>query len=287
MNSQLLAADELREICYFLETKDILTASRVCKEWNDVIDDIFWRFLCTSRYHVTATNIINWKVYYVKLYLGQSAKPQAHEFVTIKSMKCDRMYDSIKLVVLGDGSVGKTCTLITYATNSFPEDFVPTKGPGNVHMCDIWMDGQCVSMSLWDTAGQDEYDNLRSLSYPDTSLPLVMYSVLSPTSFERVKEKWIPEIRRDLPRLPWILVGNKIDGRPEWAEKGKPFVSTSEGLELAKKEGAVGFFEVSAKQLKGLRELFMFASRVSVMNSIPGAIVTSTTSKETNMCNIQ
>lgn len=50
------------------------------------------------------------------------------------------------------------------------------------------------TLGLFDTAGQEDYDRLRPLSYPQTDVFLVCFSVTSPASFENVKEKWFPEV---------------------------------------------------------------------------------------------
>lgn len=64
-----------------------------------------------------------------------------------------------------------------------------------------------VSLGLWDTAGQEDYDRLRPLSYPQTDVFLICYSVASPSSFENVTSKWYPEIKHHCPDAPIILVG--------------------------------------------------------------------------------
>ena len=70
-------------------------------------------------------------------------------------------------------------------------------------------------MTLFDTAGQEDYDRLRPISYPDTNVFLVCFSVVRPTSFENVKEKWIPEIKHHCPKTPFLLVGTMLDCRED------------------------------------------------------------------------
>ena len=69
-----------------------------------------------------------------------------------------------------------------------------------------------VELALWDTAGQEDYDRLRPLSYPDTDVILMCFSIDSPDSLENIPEKWTPEVKHFCPNVPIILVGNKKVG---------------------------------------------------------------------------
>ena len=68
-------------------------------------------------------------------------------------------------------------------------------------------DGVPVSLGLWDTAGQEDYDRLRPLSYPQTDVFLICFSVVSPSSFENVTSKWCPEIKHHCADAPILLIG--------------------------------------------------------------------------------
>ena len=71
--------------------------------------------------------------------------------------------------------------------------------------------GKPVNVGLWDTAGQEDYDRLRPLSYPQTDAFVVCFAVISPKSLENTKSKWVPEIKHHCPGVPFILVGTKVD----------------------------------------------------------------------------
>ncbi|GEQ70742.1 hypothetical protein JCM33374_g4421 [Metschnikowia sp. JCM 33374] len=173
---------------------------------------------------------------------------------------------SIKAVVLGDGGVGKTCLLISYTTNTFPNDYIPTVFDN--YSASVMVDGEPIKLGLWDTAGQSEYDRLRPLSYPQTEIFICCFSVVSPTSFQNVKSKWIPEILHHSPRdILILLVGTKTDLRDEphvlddlQAKSQKP-ISTSQGQKLAKDVGAFQYVECSAATQTGVQELFDCAIR--------------------------
>ena len=82
----------------------------------------------------------------------------------------------IKCVVVGDGAVGKTCLLMSYTSNSFPGMYVPTIFDN--YDVKVTLGGQTISLGLWDTAGQAEYDRLRPLSYPQTDVFIICFSLV-------------------------------------------------------------------------------------------------------------
>ncbi|TNN07571.1 Rho-related GTP-binding protein isoform 2 [Schistosoma japonicum] len=116
-----------------------------------------------------------------------------------------------KLVIVGDGACGKTCLLIVFSKDQFPEVYVPTVFEN--YVADIEVDGKQVELALWDTAGQEDYDRLRPLSYPDTDVILMCFSIDSTDSLDNIIEKWYPEVEHFCPNVPIILVGNKQDLR--------------------------------------------------------------------------
>jgi len=167
---------------------------------------------------------------------------------------------NIKCVVVGDGAVGKTCLLISYTTNAFPGEYVPTVFDN--YSSQVVVDGIMVSLGLWDTAGQEDYDRLRPLSYPQTDVFLICFSVVSPPSFENIKTKWWPEIQHHAPGTPIILVGTKLDLRDDpmtvekLRERRQAPILYQQGLSMARDIGAVKYLECSALTQKGLKTVF-------------------------------
>ncbi|KAF5397456.1 hypothetical protein EG68_04852 [Paragonimus skrjabini miyazakii] len=173
-----------------------------------------------------------------------------------------------KLVVVGDGACGKTCLLIVFSKDQFPEFYVPTVF--ETYVADIELDSKHVELALWDTAGQEDYDRLRPLSYPDTHVILMCYSIDSPDSLSNIKEKWAPELKHFCPNVPIVLVGNKSDTRydekvvAELTKYGQRPTTLEDAREMAMQIGAVGFIECSAKTKENVREVFEMATRAAL-----------------------
>ncbi|KAK9457599.1 small GTPase superfamily [Dipodascopsis uninucleata] len=175
-----------------------------------------------------------------------------------------------KLVVVGDGTCGKTCLLIVFSKGTFPEVYVPTVFDN--YVADVVVDDKHVELALWDTAGQEDFDRLRPLSYADSNVILICFAIDSPESLENVQEKWISEVLHFCPNLPFLLIGCKKDLRhdPKTIEElqrtiQRPPVTPEEGQSVADKIGAIKYLECSARTQEGVHEVFEHATRAALL----------------------
>ncbi|KAG2293785.1 hypothetical protein Bca4012_005116 [Brassica carinata] len=170
----------------------------------------------------------------------------------------------LKCVIVGDGAVGKTCLLISYTRNAFPTDDVPNVFDNvSAH---VIVDGSTINLELLDTAGQDDYNRLRPLSYPFTDVFLLAFSLVNKASSENVAKKWVPELRHHAPDVPIVLVGTKLDARDDkqyfLEHPGAVPISTAQGEELKRLVGASAYIECSSKTQLNVKAVFDEAIKV-------------------------
>lgn len=124
-----------------------------------------------------------------------------------------------------------------------------------------------MQMVLWDTAGQEDYEQLRPLSYPNTDVLLLCFAINNRDSFENIHQKWVPEVRHFCPKTPLLLVGTKVDLRVDDVDgqkKAVKMVGCSDGSRMAKSIDAVGYVECSSKTREGIQEVFQTAARAAI-----------------------
>ena len=154
---------------------------------------------------------------------------------------------------------------------------------------DIFVDGVHIELSLWDTAGQEEFDRLRSLSYDDTHAIMLCFSVDSKDSLENVESKWVGEIAENCQGVKLVLVALKCDlreqGGDEESEEGgqhketKEMINYNQGLDVARRINALRYLECSAMRNRGVNEAFTEAARVALS-------VKSNGGKDDGKCNV-
>jgi small GTP-binding protein len=171
-----------------------------------------------------------------------------------------------KLVIVGDGACGKTSLLCSFALGEFPKEYQPTIFEN--YVAEIRLDGKPVQLALWDTAGQEEYERLRPLSYSKSHVILIAFAIDTPDSLDNVTVKWIEEVRSICgPTIPVLLVGCKSDLRPpaDSQHAAGSFVSRAQAERVAQQIGARAYKECSALRIEGVDDVFEVATRLSML----------------------
>ncbi|EMS57427.1 Rac-like GTP-binding protein 7 [Triticum urartu] len=191
----------------------------------------------------------------------------------------------IKCVTVGDGAVGKTCLLISYTSNTFPTDYVPTVFDN--FSANVVVDGSTVNLGLWDTAGQEDYNRLRPLSYRGADVFLLAFSLISKASYENelvlIRKLEILIINVEFPgvklRLDMMIFGLSLiksifsGSSPIYRDlrddeqffvdhPGAVPISTAQGEELKKVIGATTYVECSSKTQQNIKAVFDAAIKV-------------------------
>ena len=178
-----------------------------------------------------------------------------------------------KLVIIGDGACGKTSLLYVFTLGKFPEQYHPTVFENYVTDCRV--DGIKVSLTLWDTAGQEEYERLRPFSYSKADIILIGFAVDNFESLINARTKWADEVLRYCPDAPIVLVGLKKDLRQEAHFKENAtdeMVPIEDAKQVARAIGAKKYMECSALTGEGVDDVFEVATRTSLlMKKEPGA----------------
>lgn len=170
---------------------------------------------------------------------------------------------TIKITVTGNGAVGKTSLCSSLTTGFIPGTYNLTVGL-EIH-AKKYLSGNTKSLSLilWDLAGQDRFESVRDGFYGGAHASLVVFDITSRGSFYDVNS-WVRELRRNAPKTPFILVGNKSDKTNDDLRE----VSKEEAQELAKKLG-VAYMETSAKNGNNVESVFQNAAKLALSHNNP------------------
>ncbi|KAK1191038.1 RHOF protein, partial [Pygoscelis papua] len=166
----------------------------------------------------------------------------------------------VKAVVVGDGSCGKTSLLVAFARGDFPKVYVPTVF--EKYTASLQVGGKPVKIHLWDTAGQEDYDRLRPLSYSDASVVLICFDVTNPSSYDNILTKRYPEVTHFCKGVPVLLVGCKTDPRRDrevlhkLQEGHLEPVSYQQAKAMARQVHAVSYLECSARYQENIGDIF-------------------------------
>ncbi|KAF4533527.1 hypothetical protein B566_EDAN001012 [Ephemera danica] len=164
----------------------------------------------------------------------------------------------LKVVILGDGGVGKSCLMNRFVNNHFDEHSFHTIGVEFLNK-DIDINDETYTLQIWDTAGQERFKSLRTPFYRGSDVCLLTYAVDDKTSFENLilwKNEFLyyADVKDMGIGFPFLIVGNKVDVAPESRE-----VSLEEALQWCEEQGLSLHIETSAKTAVNVENVFALA----------------------------
>jgi small GTP-binding protein len=159
----------------------------------------------------------------------------------------------LKVVVAGDGTVGKTSLVRRFCEGKFEQTRVATIGV-DFQTKVVELPQRTVKLSIWDMAGQDRFQVIRSGFYRGSRAAALVFDVTAPETFSSLA-RWRQEISEVVPDQPFLLVGNKIDLKRQLAPE--------QGASFAQSIGAA-YVETSALSGEGVSELFLSLARLGL-----------------------
>ena len=163
-----------------------------------------------------------------------------------------------KVVIIGDGAVGKTSLIKKYTQGSFQKEYISTLGTQFSKYEEV-IDGEKVELYLWDIAGQDSFDALRQRFYTGSSGAIIVFSHApeQSQSYNHVN-KWLGDLKKHCGNIPIVLFGNKVDlvGDGELASNPNIPASDSNVEQFAKDNRFIGYYKTSALTGHGVTDAF-------------------------------
>jgi small GTP-binding protein len=170
-----------------------------------------------------------------------------------------------KVVVVGDGGVGKTSMVLRYCENSFKENYIMTIG-SNFSTKQINLEkypNYLVKLQIWDLAGQKHFSFVRPPFYRGATAIIYVFDLTRRSSFQNMLE-WKDEVEKVIGNgRPSVLVGNKID----LADQGTREVGTTDGEALKEEMNSISYYEASAKQNIQVEDIFQEVTLAILKNT--------------------
>ena len=185
-----------------------------------------------------------------KLVSESGANNVPRKLDTLQKVKIKSGEYAFKLILGGDGAVGKTSMVHRYVENEFVTDYKSTIGTSIMKKeCTFKELGSTVRFVIWDLAGQAQFKRVRQSYLAMAEAGILVYDVTDKSSFENIDKNWYIEIKKASPNIALILVGNKID------LEAKRVVSRDDGESLAQKL-SLTYIETSAKTGENINDAF-------------------------------
>lgn len=156
-----------------------------------------------------------------------------------------------KIVLVGDGGVGKTTLVKRHLTGEFTTKYVPTLG---VEVSTLRFDTNCgpIAFNVWDTAGQEKFGGLRDGYYVHSDGAIVMFDVTSRVTYANVP-KWFLDLKRACGNIPCVLVGNKVDSKEREMK--------AQQISYHRKHG-IQYYDMSAKSNYNFEKPFLHLAKL-------------------------
>ncbi len=184
-------------------------------------------------------------------------------------------YDFLfKSVVVGDGGSGKTAVVVRFSQGFFQENYKLTIGV-EFAVKTIHINNYNVKLQIWDTGGQERFRYVRPLYYKGSMGCIILFDLTNRESFDHVP-KWLEEVKKESGNIPILLVGNKSDLINERT------VSLEEAKQISK-DLNMFYIESSAKNGKGVGDVFAILSLLMIGEDIPPEMLSSSFSGESDI----
>ncbi len=172
-----------------------------------------------------------------------------------------------KIIIFGDGGVGKTTLITRYLTGIFKSDELITIGV-DFHVKKIEIEGKRVSLQIWDFAGEERFRFLLPSYVIGASGGIFLYDITRYSSFKNF-DSWLEIFKKgyrgENHQIPVLMVGSKLD------LEYKRAVSREEAYEIAKKNNLYGYIECSAKDGQSVEDIFLEMGRLMIREMIKRA----------------
>ena len=173
---------------------------------------------------------------------------------------------AVKVVLVGDAKVGKSCIVRRIIENSYDEFSNPTIGVAFQTKIISTEHGETVKLQIWDTAGQEQYRSLAKMYFRNANIALLVFSLIAKATFLSLNE-WVPQILADSTETKFIVIGNKCD-----LPNSHRVISREEGMEFSHSINAITYLETSAKNGSGIEELISAISDCDFSQVITQAV---------------
>ncbi len=173
-------------------------------------------------------------------------------------MSDDEKGYGFKIIIIGDGTVGKTSLIKRYTQASFQKEYIATLGT-QFSKYEEAIDGEKVELYLWDIAGQERFQALRQRFYIGSSGAIIVFSHASEQiqSYDHVP-RWLEDLKKHCANIPIVLFGNKVDLADEAILSSNPGLPTSDinVEQFAKDNRFIGYYKTSALTGQGVTDAF-------------------------------